>query len=90
MPTLQRIHEIVAADACAQAKFLLLKTELHCRYTIGIMRLFICRATLAYPAAGSPPEDHVAAPLQPSIAPGTTDLQAPLESQGRGFVHGHG
>ena len=27
---------------------------------------------------------------QPSIAPGTTDVQAPLEAQGRGCTHGHG
>ena len=90
MPTLQRMHEIGAEDPRAQAKFFLLKTELHYRYIIGIERLFIGRATLACPAAGIPPDDPVAASLQPSISPGTTDLQAPLESQGRGFVHGHG
>ena len=32
----------------------------------------------------------MASSLQPCIAPGTTDVQAPLESQARGFTHGHG
>ena len=27
---------------------------------------------------------------QPCVATGTTDVQAPLEAQSRGFVHGHG
>ncbi|MCP4200797.1 MAG: hypothetical protein GY769_02535, partial [bacterium] len=34
--------------------------------------------------------DEVAASLQPCVTPGTTDIQAPLEAQGRGFTHGHG
>ena len=32
----------------------------------------------------------MASSLQPSVAPGTADVQAPLEAQGRGFTHGHG
>ena len=32
----------------------------------------------------------MASSLQPCIAPGTTDVQAPLEAHGRGFTHGHG
>ena len=32
----------------------------------------------------------MAASLQPCVAPGTTDVQAPFEAQGRGFAHGHG
>ena len=32
----------------------------------------------------------MASSLQPSISPGATDVQAPLESQARGFAHGHG
>ena len=34
--------------------------------------------------------DEVAASLQPCVVPGSTDVQAPFEAQGRGFVHGHG
>eukprot|EP00972_Heterocapsa_arctica_P102294 15072284-Heterocapsa_arctica.AAC.1 len=63
-------------------------SELHYRYIIGVERLHIGRLTLARPLR--PVHDEVAASLQPCVTPGTTDLQAPLEAQGRGFTHGHG
>ena len=88
MPPLRRMHEIVAGDPRAQAKFFLLMSELHYRYIIGIERLHIGRATLAKPPR--PVHDEVASSLQPCVTPGTTDVQAPLEAQGRGFTHGHG
>ena len=88
MPPLERMHQIVAADPRAQAKFFLLMTELHYRYIIGLERLFVGRTTLARQAVST--EDDVAASLQPCVAPGTTDVQAPFEAQGRGFSHGHG
>jgi len=88
MPSLRRMHEIVAADPRAQCKFFLLMSELHYRFNIGVERLHIGRSTLARPLR--PIHDEVASSLQPCIAPGTTDVQAPLEAQGRGFTHGHG
>ena len=88
MPSLERMHQIVAEDPRAQAKFFLLMTELHYRYIIGVERLRIGRLRLAAPR--EPHHDEVAATLQPCVAPGTTDVQAPFEGQGRGFVHGHG
>ena len=88
MPPLERMHQIVAADPRAQAKFFLLMTELHYRFLIGLERLHIGRMTLARQAVTT--QDEVAASLQPCVAPGTTDVQAPFEAQGRGFVHGHG
>mgnify|MGYP000409004545 CR=1 FL=1 len=88
MPPLRRMHEIVAADPRAQAKFFLLMSELHYRYNVGIERLHIGRATMAKPRC--PVHDECATSLQPCVAPGTMDLQAPLEAQGRGFCHGHG
>ena len=88
MPTLRRMHEIVAEDPRAQAKFFLLKTELHYRYIIGMERLHIGRCVLA--SKHHSVQDEVAASLQPCVAPGTTDVQAPFERQGRGFIHGHG
>ena len=88
MPSLRRMHEIVAANPRAQAKFFLLMSELHYRYNLGVERLHIGRLTLARPLV--PVHDDVASSLQPSIAPGTIDVQAPLESQARGFTHGHG
>ena len=88
MPPLERMHQIVALDPRAQAKFFLLMTELHYRYIQGVERLHIGRKMLAFPS--KIPQDEVAASLQPSVAPGTIDVQAPFEAQGRGFVHGHG
>ena len=88
MPSLRRMHEIVAANPRAQARFFLLMSELHYRYILGIERLHVGRITLARPLL--PVQDTVASSLQPSIAPGVTDVQAPLESQARGFTHGHG
>ena len=87
MPALRRMHEIVAANPRAQAKFFLLMSELHYRFIIGVERLHIGRVTLARPPC--PVHDDVASSLQPSIAPGTADVQAPLEAQGRGFTHAH-
>ena len=88
MPSLRRMHEIVAADPRSQAKFFLLMSELHYRHLVGIERLHIGRLTLARPRR--PMHDEVASSLQPCITPGTTDIQAPLEAQGRGFTHAHG
>ena len=88
MPSLERMHQIGAKDPRAQAKFFILMTELHYRFIIGLDRLHIGRLTLARPRV--PVHDEVAASLQPCIAPGTSDVQAPFEAQGRGFEHGHG
>ena len=63
-------------------------TELHYRYIIGLERLHIGRLCLARPLV--PVHDEVAASLQPCVAPGTIDVQAPFEAQGRGYIHGHG
>ena len=88
MPSLRDMHEVVAKDPRSQAKFFMLMSELHYRYIIGIDRLHIGRTTLARPPL--PCHDEVAASLQPCVTPGTTDMQAPIEAQGRGFQHGHG
>ena len=47
MPSLERMHQIVAADPRAQAKFFLLLTELYYRHIIGLERLLVGRTTLA-------------------------------------------
>mgnify|MGYP003323513258 CR=1 FL=1 len=88
LPSLQQMHQLIAESPRAQAKFFLLMSELHYRFIIGVERLHIGRTTLARPRR--PVHDDVASSLQPCIAPGTTDVQAPLEAQGRGFTHGHG
>ena len=57
MPSLERMHQIVAADPRAQAKFFLLMTELHYRYIIGLERLHVGRTALARQALST--EDEV-------------------------------
>ena len=86
MPPLERMHQIVAADPRAQAKFFLLMTELHYRFIIGLERLHVGGMVLAKQAAIT--QDEVAASMQPCVAPGTIEVQAPFEAQGWGFVHG--
>ena len=53
MPSLSRMHEIVAADPRAQAKFFLLMSELHDRFIFGVERLHrtanTCTTTAASP-----------------------------------------
>lgn len=49
MPTLRQMHELVAKDPRAQAKFFLLMSELHYRFLLGVQRLHIGRVTLAKP-----------------------------------------
>ncbi|MDA8609367.1 hypothetical protein N9L19_00470 [bacterium] len=88
MPSLERMHQIVAADPRAQATFGILMLELHYRYIHGAERLQIGRSIFARPHL--PVHDEVAASLQPCVSPGTADVQAPFEAQGRGFFHGHG
>ena len=79
LPPLERMHQIVAP---------LLMMELHYHYIQGLERLHIGRKQLAFPS--KIPQDEVAASLQPCVAPGTIDVQAPFEAQRRGLVHGHG
>jgi hypothetical protein len=91
MLSLERMHQICAKDPRAQAKFFILVTELHYRFIIGLDRLHIGRLTLAQPRV--PVHDAFGLELRcygPCVAPGTIDVQAPFEAQGRGFEHGHG
>ena len=87
-PSLRDIHVIVAKDPRAHAKLFLFMNALHYRYIVGVERLDIGRRTLARPATLV--HNDIAASLQPCLAPGTTDVQAPLEAQRSGFTRGHG
>ena len=60
MPSLHQMHQIVAADPRAQAKFGLLMMELHYRYIQGIERLHVGRVILARPFV--PVQDEIASP----------------------------
>ena len=86
MPLLEHMQHIGAADSRARAEFFLLMTELHYRFLIDLERLHIGRMVLAQ--QGVTTQDEVAAWLQPCVAPGTIEVQAPFEAQGWGFVHG--
>ena len=66
-----------ATQLRAQAKLFLLMTELRYRFLQGAERLHIGRTRLASPTG--PRDDNLATSLQPSLAPGTADAQAPLE-----------
>ena len=91
MPSLERMHQITASNPRAQAKFFMLQTELHYRHVCGLERLFIGRRRLAgVPGGFSAVHDCCASSLQPSVTPAAEDVQAPFESQARGFAHGHG
>ena len=87
LPTLQSMHRIGAEDPRGQAKFFLLMMELHYRFIFGLDRLHVGRLCLA--RCSFEVQDEVAWSLQPSIMPGTIDLQSPFETQGRGSNHGH-
>ena len=47
MPSLERVRQISAANPRAQAKFFLLKTELHSKFCLGLQRAFIGRRALS-------------------------------------------
>ena len=93
MPTLQRMHQIVAQHPTIQARlFLLLEqltvTELLCGNYISI-------GTTVLDSLDKPPstvydyEDCYASNGNPGIAHFMTCMLEPLEAQGRGFEHGH-
>ena len=81
------MHQICASQPRAEAKFFLLQTELHFRYIQGLDRFHFGRKQLANNLGAR--DDNLATSLQPSVSPGTSDVQAPGESQGRGFEHTH-
>ena len=47
MPPLERMHQVSAANPRAQARFFLLKTELHNKFCLGLQSLHLGRKTLS-------------------------------------------
>ena len=80
MPSLERMHQIVAEGPRAQAKFFLLMTELHYKYIVGVNRLHIGRLRLAAPR--EPHHNEVAATFRPCVAPNTTDVLSSFRRPG--------
>ena len=55
MPSLERMHQVSAANPRAQAKFFLLKTELHNKFFLGLQKQHIGRMTLSsFPSSKEP------------------------------------
>ena len=94
MPTLQRMHQLVASYPTIQARLFLLMEQLTITELLGGLRASIgCeqldsldpwpRGTI-YKC-----EDDYISDGSPGLANFMTCLLEPLEAQGRGFVHGH-
>ena len=93
MPTLQRMHQIVAQHPSIQARLFLLMeqitiTELLCGTgaSLGNTSLDSLDKT---PTSIYGFEDDYASNGSPGLANFMTSLFEPLEAQGRGFAHGH-
>ena len=55
MPSLERMHQVSTANPRAQAKFFLLKTELHNKFFLGLQKQHIGRMTLSsFPSSKEP------------------------------------
>ena len=92
MPTLQRMHQLVARHPTLQANLFLLMerlviTELLCiegafigKYQLGSLEQLPSRYEV---------EDEYASNGEPGLANFATSMIEPLEAQGRGFAHGH-
>ena len=88
MPSLRKMHEIVAADARSQSRFFLFMMETHVRHVLGLDDFMWGRRVLASPSIRGK-EDSFAASLRPCLLPFAAAAMGPGESQERGFYHAH-
>jgi hypothetical protein len=88
MPTLQVMHKLTASSPRTQATFFLLMEELVYRFLLGIDTVAIGRH-FTRPALWCDREDDYASSGDPGLAGFALSALEPLESQGRGFSHGH-
>ena len=90
MPTLKRMQKMCAASPRSAAKFWLLMEELFLCHLLGVSQAFLGKFRLQ---SGSSlthlQEDDFASSGAPGLAMFCQGLLAPLEDQGRGFVHAH-
>ena len=89
MPTLQRMHELVAAHPACTAKFFLLMEELNFRHLYGVDSMTLGTHKLARAIGQQAIEDDFASSGVPGIAGFVLSILEALEAQGRGFQHGH-
>ena len=89
MPSLQRMHQLIAQSPRAQAKFFLLMDDIADIYLMGIDNSFIGRHHVQQSFHQSQREDNFSSTAVPSLGGyGIAELE-PFESQQRGFQHGH-
>ena len=89
MPTLRKMHQLIAQSPRAQAKFFLLMDDIADIYLMGIDHSFIGRHHVQQSFHQSRREDNFASTAVPSLGGyGIAELE-PFESQARGFEHGH-
>ena len=93
MPTLRDMHRIIAAHPSVQAKLFLLSERVLLEELLGIQGAFIGSQALVSGSEGLPDvrkyEDDFASNGEPGLANFAAALLEPLESQARGFAHGH-
>jgi len=89
MPTLEKMHQLVARSPRAQAKFVLIADDIVDIYFMGMDASFIGRHHVQQSFHQRHREDSFATTGVPSLGGlGTAELE-PMESQQRGFQHGH-
>ena len=89
MPSLQRMHQLIAQSPRAQAKFWLLMDDLADIYLMGFDYSFIGRHHVRESFHHKYREDQLASTAIPALGGyGVAELE-PFESQARGFQHGH-
>ena len=89
MPTLEKMHQLVARSPRAQAKFFLLADDIVDIYFMGMDQSFIGRHQVQQSFHQRYREDGFASTAMPSLGGlGIAELE-PMESQQRGFQHGH-
>ena len=92
MPTLKRMHEIVAAHPSIQARLFLLMEQLTITELLCARSAFIGDTILESQDKSfdfHDREDEYASDGSPGLANFLACLIEPLETQGRGFTHGH-
>ena len=90
MPTLQKMHQMTAASPRSTAKFFLLMEELSYRHLYRVDQAWLGNFRLRSPAGAQFKEDDFASNGLRGLADFVTALFKCIESQARGFAHGHG
>ena len=90
MPTLQQMHKITAASPRSTAKLFLLLEELSYRHLYRVDQASLGNFRLSAAGGYLDREDDFASNGLRGLADFVTALFKCIESQARGFAHGHG